>query len=194
MLKKLMVAATLTLGASGAFAQETGWYGGLDVGSSHLSGINTDSLDSFDKSDTAFDVNLGYRLNRNFAVEGAYTNLGKFHFSSAAGDGDVKPTAVSLSAVGILPLQSNFSLYGKAGIAHTETKGLDASDTKDGLLATNKQLHETMTKLRIPHGYEEYDGDHTNRVRERVERNLLPFFSKNLASPVNPTSPTPQQP
>jgi S-formylglutathione hydrolase FrmB len=66
--------------------------------------------------------------------------------------------------------------------------------TKDGLLATNKQLHETMTKLRIPHGYEEYDGDHTNRVRERVERNLLPFFSKNLASPVNPTSPTPQQP
>jgi S-formylglutathione hydrolase FrmB len=65
--------------------------------------------------------------------------------------------------------------------------------TKDGLLAANKQLHDAMTKLHIPHGYEEYDGDHTNKVRERVERNLLPFFSKNLASPVNPTSPTPQQ-
>jgi S-formylglutathione hydrolase FrmB len=65
--------------------------------------------------------------------------------------------------------------------------------TKDGLLATNKQLHEVLTKLHVPHGYEEYDGDHTNKVRERVERNLLPFFSKNLASPVNPTSPTPQQ-
>src|ERR1051325_8973006 len=119
MLKRLMVAASLALGASGAYAQhaqEAGWYGGIDVGGSHLSGINTDSLDSFDKSDTAFDVNLGYRLNRNFAVEGAYTDLGKFHFSSAAlGDGDVKPTAVSLSAVGILPLQSSFSLYGKAG-------------------------------------------------------------------------------
>jgi hypothetical protein len=37
MLRKLMVAATLTLGASGAFAQEAGWYGGLDVGGSHLS-------------------------------------------------------------------------------------------------------------------------------------------------------------
>src|SRR6476646_6634438 len=133
MLKRLMVAATLALGASSAFAQETGWYGGLDVGSSHLSGINTDSLDSFDKSDTAFDVNLGYRLNRNFALEGAYTDLGKFHFSSAD-DCDVKPKAVSLSAVGILPLQSNFSLYFKDGIAHTETKALDASDSKDGLL------------------------------------------------------------
>jgi hypothetical protein len=74
MLKRLMIAASLAFGASGAYAQETGWYGGLDVGGSHLSGINTDGLDSFDKSDTGFDVNLGYRLNRNFAVEGAYTD------------------------------------------------------------------------------------------------------------------------
>jgi len=64
--------------------------------------------------------------------------------------------------------------------------------TSDGLLASNKQLHETMTGLQIPHHYEEYDGDHTNRVRERIERNVLPFFSKNLAAPANPTSPSPQ--
>ena len=64
--------------------------------------------------------------------------------------------------------------------------------TSDGLLASNKQLHETMTRLQIPHHYEEYDGDHTNRVRERIERNVLPFFSKNLAAPANPTSPSPQ--
>lgn len=63
--------------------------------------------------------------------------------------------------------------------------------TSDGLLASNKQLHEAMTRLRIPHDYEEYDGDHTNRVRERIERNMLPFFSKNLAAPANPTSPLP---
>ena len=64
--------------------------------------------------------------------------------------------------------------------------------TSDGLLASNKQLHETMTRLQIPHNYEEYDGDHTNKVRERIERNVLPFFSKNLAAPANPTSPSPQ--
>jgi hypothetical protein len=50
-----------------------------------------------------------------------------------------------------------------------------------------------MTRLRIPHSYEEYDGDHTNKVRERVEFQVLPFFSKNLAAPANPTSPQPQQ-
>ena len=157
MLKRLMIAASLALGASGAYAQETGWYGGLDVGASHLSGINTDSLNSFDKSDTAFDVNLGYRLNRNFAVEGAYTDLGKFHFSSAAGDGDVKPTAVSLSAVGILPLQSNFSLYGKAGIAHTETKALGASDTKDGLLAGAGVMYDFNRNVYAKAGWDRFD-------------------------------------
>lgn len=64
--------------------------------------------------------------------------------------------------------------------------------TKDTLLSSNRQLHEAMTRLRIPHAYEEYDGDHTNRVRERIERNVLPFFSKNLVAPANPTSPSPQ--
>lgn len=65
--------------------------------------------------------------------------------------------------------------------------------TADSLLATNRQLHDTMTRLRIAHGYEEYDGDHTNRVRERIARHLLPFFSKNLAAPANPSSPPPQR-
>jgi hypothetical protein len=62
--------------------------------------------------------------------------------------------------------------------------------TKDGLLASNRQLHEAMTRLKVAHSYEEYDGDHTNRVGERIERNLLPFFSKDLVSPTNPTSPS----
>jgi enterochelin esterase-like enzyme len=61
--------------------------------------------------------------------------------------------------------------------------------TKDSLVSSNKSMHEALTRLRIPHYYEEYDGDHTNKVRERVERNLLPFFAKNLVSSVNPTSP-----
>ena len=65
--------------------------------------------------------------------------------------------------------------------------------TADGLLASNKQLHDAMTRLRVPHSYEEYDGDHTNRVKDRIELHVLPFFSKNLAAPANPTSPTPRQ-
>jgi S-formylglutathione hydrolase len=53
-------------------------------------------------------------------------------------------------------------------------------------------LHEALTRLRIAHSYDEYEGDHTNKVAERLERNVLPFFSKNLVSPANPTSPAVQ--
>jgi S-formylglutathione hydrolase FrmB len=63
----------------------------------------------------------------------------------------------------------------------------------DSLLGANRTLHEAMTRLRIPHAYEEYDGDHTNRVRERLESRVLPFFSQNLVAPANPTSPLPGQ-
>ena len=61
----------------------------------------------------------------------------------------------------------------------------------DPSVAWNRQLHAAMTKLGIPHAYEEYDGDHTSRVRERLERNVLVFFARHLASPANLTSPSP---
>ena len=58
-------------------------------------------------------------------------------------------------------------------------------------LESNRALHAAMTKLRIAHTFEEYDGDRASRLRERVEQNVLPFFARNLASPANLTSPSP---
>jgi hypothetical protein len=31
------------------------------------------------------------------------------------------------------------------------------------------------------HTYEEYEGDHTNRIADRVEMHVLPFFSNHLS-------------
>jgi S-formylglutathione hydrolase len=53
--------------------------------------------------------------------------------------------------------------------------------TQDGLADSNRQLDRAMTQLGIPHTFETYEGDHTNRVPERVEMNVLPFFSKSLS-------------
>jgi S-formylglutathione hydrolase len=60
--------------------------------------------------------------------------------------------------------------------------------TKDGLLRTNKQLEEMFTNFGVKHTYEEYDGDHTNKVYERVETSVLPFFSKNLSFDAKPAA------
>jgi enterochelin esterase-like enzyme len=53
--------------------------------------------------------------------------------------------------------------------------------TKDNLMASNKQLDEMLTSFGVVHTYETYDGDHTNKVFERIENNTLPFFSHNLS-------------
>ena len=156
MLKQIMVTAALALGASGVYAQDTGWYGGLDLGRSRLSGIDIGGLD---RSDNALGVDLGYRINRNLALEGAYTDLGKFDFSTPAGGGEVRPKALSLSAVGILPLQSNWSLYGKAGIARTETKAggpLDTSDTSNGLVAGAGVMYDVNRNVFARAGWDHY--------------------------------------
>jgi enterochelin esterase-like enzyme len=63
--------------------------------------------------------------------------------------------------------------------------------TADPARPSNRQFHDAMTRLRIPHSYEEFDGDSGSRIRERIERNVLPFFSMNLVAPANPTSPLP---
>jgi enterochelin esterase-like enzyme len=53
--------------------------------------------------------------------------------------------------------------------------------TGDPLRTSNKALDEALTRSAIAHTYEEYDGDHTNRVGDRIERHVLPFFSRHFS-------------
>jgi S-formylglutathione hydrolase FrmB len=59
---------------------------------------------------------------------------------------------------------------------------LDIGD-RDPFVGTNRQLADALARLDVPHTFEVYDGDHGNRVRERFEANVLPFFSRHLAAP-----------
>lgn len=87
--------------------------------------------ESNDESGTAYKLVAGYQFNSYFAVEGGYTNLGKFNYGytgvgALAGDtGKVsyKADAWHASVVGILPFAERFSLFGKLGIAATNAKG-----------------------------------------------------------------------
>jgi enterochelin esterase-like enzyme len=53
--------------------------------------------------------------------------------------------------------------------------------TQDGLIGSNKQISDVLTGYGIGHVYETYEGNHTNKVAERYETRVLPFFSKHLA-------------
>lgn len=53
---------------------------------------------------------------------------------------------------------------------------------QDTLAASNKQMDQIFTDFGVKHTFETYEGDHTNRVKERFELKVLPFFSGNLLS------------
>jgi enterochelin esterase-like enzyme len=53
---------------------------------------------------------------------------------------------------------------------------------QDGLADSNKEMDASLTELGIPHKFETYEGNHTNRVKERFEGQVLPFFSENLTT------------
>lgn len=57
---------------------------------------------------------------------------------------------------------------------------IDAGLQDRGISEATKSLHETLEAYKIPHVYESYEGDHLNRIVERIRTKTLPFFSKNL--------------
>ena len=57
---------------------------------------------------------------------------------------------------------------------------LDVGD-KDPFVSTNRQLSDALTRVGATHSLEVYEGDHGNRIRERFEQNVIPFFSRQLA-------------
>jgi S-formylglutathione hydrolase FrmB len=51
---------------------------------------------------------------------------------------------------------------------------------QDNLLASNQRMHELLNAYKLDHSWETYEGDHGNRLAERLEGRMLPFFSKHL--------------
>lgn len=57
---------------------------------------------------------------------------------------------------------------------------LDVGD-EDFILADSDAMHAELNRYGVAHHWEVYDGDHGNRVPERFQAKVLPFFAKHLA-------------
>ncbi|BBP00430.1 porin family protein [Sulfuriferula nivalis] len=99
-----------------AFAADDGFYAGLSLGNGKPNITSTTSLSK--NSSFIYGGIVGYQFNKNFATEGQYTGVGQV--TDTAGN-TAKADAFSVSAVGILPLNESFNLYGKLGIASAKT-------------------------------------------------------------------------
>jgi len=52
--------------------------------------------------------------------------------------------------------------------------------TLDGLISVNRALSQALNDAGISHVFEEYPGYHGNKIRQRMETKVLPFFSEEL--------------
>ena len=58
---------------------------------------------------------------------------------------------------------------------------------QDGLLKENQAIDRLLNDYKVAHTFETYEGDHVNKIAERLETKALPFFSKALSfGPPNP--------
>src|SRR5665647_804254 len=135
----LGLAALAVIASPFAVADDSGWYGGVNIGRSRANidderitsslvgqGSTTTSITD-DNRDTGYKLFGGYKFNRNFALEGGYFNLGRFGYTATtvpAGTltGNIKLQGLNLDAVGILPITEKFSAFGRVGMNYAEAR------------------------------------------------------------------------
>ena len=148
-------------------------YSKADVGDPELPAPFTYSSTNRDESDTGAKVFAGYRFTRHLALEAGYTRLGKFSHSGTATPGggtsfvEVKMDGWNVDLVGILPLQNNFSIFGRIGAFFSESR-LTASATAP-LVVTRTNAKERETNLKVGAGVQ-YDFTPAFGLRAEWER------------------------
>jgi OOP family OmpA-OmpF porin len=128
------VSFLLLTASFGAHAQATGVKLNMDSGLYVGAGLGRSEAREFclhigggacDQKDTSWNAFVGYQVNRHFAVELGYVDLGKSFSSGLLGGvpatASLDTTAIELLAVGMLPLSDAFSIYGKFGMYRYET-------------------------------------------------------------------------
>jgi OOP family OmpA-OmpF porin len=153
--------AVLAMSASSvAVADDAGWYIGANVGQSRATidnaritsqllgaGFATTAITD-DEQHIGFKLFGGYQLNRYFALEGGYFDLGRFGFTATTLPpgtlkGTIKLDGFNLDAVGLLPFGSRWSAFGRVGANYASAKDtftgtgavnvLDPSPSKSGI-------------------------------------------------------------
>jgi OmpA-OmpF porin, OOP family len=178
-----LAALLLSMGPS-AWADDAGWYTGVNAGQSRAKiddtriadgllndGFTTTSITNDDRH-FAFKAFGGYEFNRYFSLEMGYFNLGKFGFTadtSPAGSlrGDIKLQGANFDALGSVPLGDRFSLFARAGLNYADAK--DSFVGTGSVVATDASPRKWAANYKFGLGAE-YDFTRSFGMRIEAER------------------------
>ena len=180
----LALAALAAFASPSVMAQDSNWYGGLNVGrsaakiddarinSNLLNGGFSSSAIADDDRSTGFKVFGGYQFNKNFAVEGGYFDLGRFGYTATtvpAGtlNSSIKLRGLNLDLVGMLPLSEKFSVFGRAGLNYAQAR--DTFDGTGAVQVNNASPRKNDTNYKLGLGLQ-YALSESLAVRAEAER------------------------
>jgi OOP family OmpA-OmpF porin len=118
---------------------------------------------SCDDKDTAWRVLAGMQLNRNFAVELGYHNLGEIKASGGGVSASNKVHLGELVAIGALPVLNVLSVYGKLGGYYAKTElssnisGVGGDETNTGLTYGAGVQWDAIPNLGLRVEWQRYD-------------------------------------
>lgn len=168
-----------------AVADDSVWYIGGNIGQSRakiddaritsqlLAAGRTPISISDDNRGNAFKLFGGYQFNKHFAVEGGYFNLGQFGYTATtvpAGTltGKIKLQGLNLDAVGMLPLNNKFSVFGRLGLQYAQAKDNFSSS---GAIAVPTNPNPSKNELNYKAGLGvQYDFNQSLGMRIEAER------------------------
>lgn len=127
---------------------------------------------SCDEKDTAWRILGGYQFSPNFAAELGYHNFGETKASGGGVDAKIKANAWEAVGLGILPVASQFGVYGKLGLHHSEAKldsnvGITGKDTGNGWTAGGGVQWDVMPALGVRAEWQHYakvGGESDNKI------------------------------
>ena len=211
----LGLAALAIIASPFAVADDSGWYGGLNIGQSRSTiddaritsslvgqGSTATSI-SDDNRSTGYKIFGGYKINKNFALEGGYFDLGKFGFTATTAppgtlSGNIRLKGLNLDLVGILPITEKFSAFGRAGLNNAEAKDSFSGTGIVNVLNTNPSRRETNYELGlgVQYDFTESLGMRLEAERYRINdavgnRGDIDVFSLGLVYRFGGETPTP---
>jgi len=125
---------------------------------------------SCDEKDTAWRVLAGMQINRNFAAEIGYHNLGEITATAGASRANLQVDVFELVGIGAFPIANMFSIYGKLGGYYgraeltSNVAGIGGDETNTGLTYGAGVQFDVMRQLGVRLEWQRYDnvgGDRT---------------------------------
>ena len=125
-MKKVSIVALLSFAviSSAAFAATEGFYADADFGQARYSNATSGFSGASFSNPNAISIGGGYNFNPYVGVEADYSSVGDSSLATVRGGASatekLKTSSLQVAAVGTYPINNQFSLFGKLGLANTK--------------------------------------------------------------------------